>query len=87
MIVEAGKCVPASAVFTNPNAAGADPVNGCGQPLRSGPGGCFAVPGAAITVLVPPLISPGLYQVRVIGLAPSGIVLGRFSDAITLDVR
>jgi hypothetical protein len=66
--------------FANPNGAGPDGVNGFG-----GAGGGFLVTGTTVTLTVPLDTPPGTYQVRVIGVAPSGLV-GAFSDALTIVV-
>jgi hypothetical protein len=67
--------------FTNPNGAGADPVNGLG-----GQGGALSVSGTSVTVALDAAVSPGAYQVRVIGLSPAGPPIGTFSDAVTLHL-
>ena len=68
--------------FANPNGAAPDPVNGFG-----GAGGGFPVPGTALTVLLPPTLPPGTYQIRVIGLDGAGQLLGTFSDAVTVAIQ
>jgi hypothetical protein len=67
--------------FANPIGSGPDPANGFG-----GAGGGVLVPGTSLTVAVPPGIPAGVYQVRVVGLAATGVLVGRFSDAVTLLV-
>jgi hypothetical protein len=66
--------------FANPNDTGPDAVNGYG-----GAGGGFVVAGTTVTLTVPADIPAGVYQVRVIGVGPAGLV-GRFSDALTIGV-
>jgi hypothetical protein len=53
------------------------------------PGAAVRVPVAAtsFSVLLPPDLAPGLYQVRVIGLSPTGAPAGSFSDALTVVVQ
>jgi hypothetical protein len=70
----------ASRQFANPNGAAPDGVNGFG-----GAGGGFLVTGTSVTLTIPAGIPPGAYQVRVIGVAPPGLV-GTFSDALTVMV-
>jgi hypothetical protein len=72
----------AGLVFANPNDTAPDTVNGFG-----GAGGGAIVGGTTVPVVVPTGIPPGSYQVRVIGLAATGQVLGSFSNAITLIVQ
>jgi hypothetical protein len=67
--------------FANPNSAAPDGANGFG-----GAGGGFLVTGTTVTLTVPADTPPGAYQVRVIGIGPSGLV-GTFSDALTVVVR
>jgi hypothetical protein len=45
------------------------------------------VAGTTLTLTVPTDIPAGTYQVRVIGLAAAGQVVGRFSDAISLVIE
>lgn len=68
--------------FTNPNAVEPDPVNGSG-----GTGGGFSVLGTSFTATVPIGLTPGSYQVRVIGVSAAGQPVGTFSDAITVSVQ
>jgi hypothetical protein len=68
--------------FANPNGTGPDPVNGFG-----GAGGGLLVAGPGLTVLVPADLVPGAYAVRVIGISPSGLPAGTFSDAITIVIQ
>jgi len=65
--------------FTNPNAAGPDRLNGFG-----GQGGALLVTGTSVDVALDPSVPPGSYQVRVIGLSPTGAPTGTFSDAVAL---
>ena len=67
--------------FANPNGTGPDRVNGFG-----GAGGGFVVPGTGFTVTLGASTPPGTYQVRVIGLSPTGQPVGTFSDAVTVVV-
>jgi hypothetical protein len=48
-------------------------------------GGGFLVSGTTVTLTVSADIPAGVYQVRVIGVGPSGLV-GRFSEALTIRV-
>jgi hypothetical protein len=66
--------------FANPNGTAPDAVNGFG-----GAGGGFLVSGTTVTLTVPADIPAGVYQVRVIGVGPAGLV-GRFSDTLTIGV-
>jgi photosystem II stability/assembly factor-like uncharacterized protein/Tol biopolymer transport system component len=68
--------------FTNPNAAAPDPVNGLG-----GTGGGVRVVSTSFTATVPGGLTPGSYQVRVIGVSAAGQPVGTFSDAITVSVQ
>ena len=65
-----------SRVFANPNGTTPDP----------GAGGGLPVTGTNFTAAIPP-IAPGSYQIRVIGLGPTGQFLGTFSDAVTVVVQ
>jgi hypothetical protein len=67
--------------FANPNGTGFDPVNGAG-----GAGGSFVVAGTGVTVTVPATLGSGTYQVRVIGLSPTGQLIGSFGDAVGVVV-
>jgi hypothetical protein len=67
--------------FSNPNGTVPDPVNGFG-----GAGGGFAVVGTGFTTALGFGLPPGVYQARVIGLSPTGLIIGSFSDAVTLIV-
>jgi hypothetical protein len=44
------------------------------------------VTGTKFTAVLDPLIPPGSYQVRVVGVLPTGEVLCNFSDAITVTL-
>jgi Divergent InlB B-repeat domain/Matrixin len=68
--------------FANQNGTSPDGVNGFG-----GAGGGLLVPGTSLTVPIDPSISPGTYQVRVIGLSATGQLLGQFSDAVTIVIQ
>jgi hypothetical protein len=68
--------------FANPNGSVPDPVNGFG-----GAGGGFAVVVTAFTTTVPTALTPGVYQVRVIGLGPNGELVGTFGNAVALVVQ
>ena len=68
--------------FTNPNGTAPDGVNGFG-----GAGGGFAVSGASFTAVLPQTLTPGSYQVRVIGLSATGQLVGTFSSAVTVVVQ
>ena len=68
--------------FTNPNGALPDLVNGFG-----GAGGRLLVSGTSLSPELLPSFPPGIYQVRVIGLSPTGDFLGTFSDAVTVVLR
>lgn len=68
--------------FANPNGIAPDSLNGYG-----GAGGGFLVPGPGFTADLPAAMTPGTYQVRVIGITAAGQLLGSFSDAVTLVVR
>jgi hypothetical protein len=68
--------------FANPNGIAPDSLNGYG-----GAGGGFLVPGPGFTAELPVAMTPGTYQVRVIGLTATGQLLGSFSDAVTLVVQ
>jgi hypothetical protein len=68
--------------FANPNGTAPDGINGF-----SGAGGGFLVPGTTLTLTLPTDIPAGTYQVRVIGLAATGQVVGRFSDAISVMIE
>ena len=72
----------ANLTFANPNGTAPDSVNGFG-----GVGGGFPVQGTSVTVPVPAGIPVGAYQVRIIGLGPTGAIAGSFSDAVTLTVQ
>jgi Tol biopolymer transport system component len=64
--------------FANPNGTGPDPGN-------TGGGGLIVTStGFAATV---PALSPGVYQVRVIGRTASGAFVGTFSDAVSLTIQ
>ncbi len=67
--------------FANPNAALPDPVNGFG-----GAGGALLVGGTSLSGPVPATVTPGAYELRVIGLSAAG-VLATFSDAVTLVIE
>lgn len=67
--------------FANLNGTAPDPVNGGGP---GGAGGGFALPGTSLTATLDPSFPPGVYQVRVIGLSPTGQFVGSFSDAVTV---
>jgi hypothetical protein len=67
--------------FANPNGTGPDPVNGFG-----GAGGGFLVPATALSLTLPPGITPGSYQVRAIGISAAGSLVGVFSDAVTFVI-
>ena len=67
--------------FANPNGTGPDSDNGFG-----GAGGGFVLSVTSFTLVLPPSIPPGSYQVRVIGLSPTNQVVGAFSDAVTVVV-
>ncbi len=67
--------------FANPNGTGPDPVNGFG-----GAGGGFVVDGMSVSVTLPASMPPGSYQIRVIGLSPTGQPVGTFSDAVAVIV-
>lgn len=73
---------PPGRQFTNPNAAGPDPVNGFG-----GEGGGFLVPGTGFEVELPADVARGTYQVRVLGVSATLQPLGRSSDALTVVVE
>jgi uncharacterized protein (DUF1501 family) len=68
--------------FANPNGIAPDGVNGYG-----GTGGGFLVPGPGFATDLPGAMTPGTYQVRVIGISAAGQLVGSFSDAVTLPVR
>jgi hypothetical protein len=68
--------------FANQNGTSPDAVNGFG-----GAGGGLLAPGTSLTVPLDPSISPGTYQVRVIGLSATGQLLGQFSDAVTIVIQ
>jgi hypothetical protein len=68
--------------FTNPNGAAPDAINGLG-----GAGGGLVAGGTSLTLAIPVDVATGRYQVRIVGLTAEGQVIGRFSDAVTLDVR
>jgi hypothetical protein len=67
--------------FTNPNGTTPDAVHGLG-----GAGGGFVVVGTRVALAIPADLPAGRYQLRVVGLTADGQVVGRFSDALTLDV-
>jgi subtilisin-like proprotein convertase family protein len=67
--------------FTNPNATAPDPVNGFG-----GAGGGFLWPDTGFSVVIPPAVAPGSYQVRVIAVSDELRLVGRFSDAVTISL-
>lgn len=50
-------------------------------------GGGFVVSGTRFTVTLGPSTPPGTYQIRVIGLSPTGQPIGVFSDAATMVVE
>jgi hypothetical protein len=62
--------------------AGPDAVNGFG-----GTGGGFVVPGTSFSVTLSAATPPGTYQVRVIGLSPTGQPVGTFSDAVPAAIE
>jgi hypothetical protein len=67
--------------FTNPNAAGPDPVNGFGSACG---GGGLPITGAQFPVtLQAGSVPPGTYNIRVI---PLGILGATFSDAIAITL-
>jgi hypothetical protein len=68
--------------FANPNAGSTDAVNGFG-----GAGGGVVIPATSFVVTIPPSVPAGAYQVRVIGRLASGQFIGRFSDALTVNVQ
>lgn len=67
--------------FSNPNGTGPDPVNGSG-----GLGGALVLTGTSVDVHIDPSVPPGRYEVRVIGLSPTGAPTGTFSDAVALHL-
>jgi hypothetical protein len=67
--------------FANPGGSEPDPVNGYG-----GAGGGVLISGTSVTVVLGDGVPAGRYQIRVIGIAPTGELLGRFSDALTIVV-
>ena len=67
--------------FANPSGTAPDPLNGLG-----GTGGGLPVNGTEITIVIPPGLPSGAYQVRVIGRAVTGQFLGSFSDAVTVVI-
>jgi hypothetical protein len=71
----------ANLTFTNPNGTAPDGVNGFG-----GAGGGFVVAGTGFPATVPTTLTPGSYQIRIIGLGPNGEIIGTFSDAVTVVV-
>ena len=67
--------------FANPNGTSPDSVNGFG-----GAGGGCVVPGTSFPVTLGPSVPTGTYQIRVIGLSPTGQPVGTFSDAVMVVV-
>ena len=67
--------------FDNPNGTALDPANGF-----FGTGGGLLVAGTGFTTTLAPFTPPGYYQCRVIGLTAGGLVIGTFSDAVTVFV-
>jgi len=59
------------------------------SPVAALPSRELPMGGSSITLPIPASLSPGRYQVRVIGLSASGSgqIIGTFSDAITLVVE
>jgi hypothetical protein len=66
-------------LFANPNGTTPDPINGFG-----GAGGGFIVFGNGFTTAIGPGLPPGTYQIRVVGLSPTNLIIGTFSDAVTV---
>jgi hypothetical protein len=66
------------AQLPNPDRTGPDPVNEFGRA-----GGGFVVVGTSFSVALPSTARPGTYQVRVIGLSPTGQPVGTFGGAVT----
>lgn len=66
--------------FANRRGTGPDPVNGFG-----GAGAGFLVTGTELTVVVPPALELGTYEVRVIAFGPARL-FGRFGDEVPIAV-
>jgi Tol biopolymer transport system component len=67
----------AGQAFSNPNGTAPDPTA-----FASG-----IVAGTSVTVVIPPGIPPGPYQVRVLSLDATGQPVGTASDALTVTVQ